>query len=101
LPFPGAMSWDSNPVVPGRLSQAVKRTKAPVFLPQADNDYSLGPSHALSKEANKQHKDFRSKIYPAFGTTHQDGHWGFCSTATEVWGSDVLAFLEEQMKAVK
>jgi len=44
-------------------------------------------------------KDFQSKIYPPFGSTHQDGHWGFCSTATAVWGNDVLAFLEAQMKA--
>jgi hypothetical protein len=47
----------------------------------------------------KKKKDFQSKIYPAFGKTHPDGHWGFCSSATEVWGNDVLAFLETQMKA--
>jgi hypothetical protein len=47
-------------------------------------DYSLSPSHALSKQANKKHKDFQSKIYPAFGKTHQDGDWGFCSSATDV-----------------
>jgi hypothetical protein len=48
----------------------------------------------LSKEAKKMKKDFDSKIYPAFGNSQQDGHWAFCSTATEVWGHDVLAFLE-------
>jgi pimeloyl-ACP methyl ester carboxylesterase len=95
------MSWNSNPLLPGRLRQAVKRAKAPVFLLQAENDFSLGPSQALSKEADKQHKDFRSKVYPAFGTTNHDGHWGFCTTATEVWGSDVLGFLEEQMRGAK
>jgi len=55
----------------------------------------------LSKEANKKHKDFQSKIYPAFGSTHQDGHGRFCSSATDVWGNDVLAFLEAQMKAAR
>ena len=50
------------------------REKAPVFLLQAKNDYSLGPSHSLSKEAGRQHADFESKIYPAFGRTEQDGH---------------------------
>jgi hypothetical protein len=54
----------------------------------------------LSKEASKKHKNFQSKIYPAFGRTHQDGHWGFCSSATDEWGNDVLAFLEAQMKDV-
>lgn len=99
VPFaPGAMSWDKNDLLQDRLLNAIDRARAPVFLLQADNDYSLAPSHALSKEATKKHKDFQSKIYPAFGEGHQDGHWGFCSTATEVWGPDVLAFLEEHMK---
>jgi hypothetical protein len=65
-----------------------------VFLIQAENDYNLAPSRVLSKEANKKKKDFQSKVYPAFGTNRHDGHWGFCSSATDVWGADVLAFLE-------
>jgi len=100
VPFaPGAMSWEQNVPLQDRLVRAVDLAKAPVFLIQAENDYSLSPSRVLSKEANKKKKDFQSKIYPAFGSTHQDGHWGFCSSATDVWGSDVLAFLETQMKA--
>ena len=100
VPFaPGAMSWEQNAPLRDRLIRAVDLVKAPVFLIQAENDYSLAPSHVLSKEANKKHKDFQSKIYPAFGSTHQDGHWGFCSSATDVWGNDVLAFLETRMKA--
>jgi carboxymethylenebutenolidase len=100
VPFaPGAMSWEQNGPLQDRLIRAIDLAKAPVFLIQAENDYSLAPSHALSKEANKKKKDFQSKIYPAFGSTHQDGHWGFCSSATDVWGNDVLAFLETEMKA--
>ena len=100
VPFaPGAMSWGQNQLLQDLLIRAVDRARAPVFLIQAENDYSLDPSHVLSKEANKKHKDFQSKIYPAFGRSHQDGHWGFCSSATDVWGADVLAFLEAQMKA--
>ncbi|HEV3205708.1 MAG TPA: prolyl oligopeptidase family serine peptidase [Terriglobales bacterium] len=100
VPFaPGAMSWGQNLPLRGRLMRAVDLAKAPVFLIQAANDYSLAPSQVLSSEANKKHKDFQSKIYPAFGSTHQDGHWGFCSSATDVWGADVLGFLEAQMKA--
>jgi carboxymethylenebutenolidase len=100
VPFaPGAMSWGQNLPLRVRLMRAVDLAKAPVFLIQAANDYSLAPSQVLSSEANKKHKDFQSKIYPAFGSTHQDGHWGFCSSATDVWGADVLDFLEIQMKA--
>ena len=99
VPFaPGAMSWEQNPLLQALLISAVDRARAPVFLIQAENDYSVDPSHVLNKEANKKHKDFQSKIYPAFGKSHQDGHWGFCSSATNVWGADVLAFLETQME---
>ncbi len=97
VPFaPGAMSWEQNVPLQDRLVRAVDLAKAPVFLIQAENDYSLAPSRALSKEANKKKKDFQSKIYPAFGSTHQDGHWGFCSSATDVWGNDVRPFLRRR-----
>jgi len=100
IPFaPGAMSWEQNAPLQDRLLRAVDLAKAPVFLIQAENDYSLSPSKALSKEAIKKKKDFQSRIYPAFGSTHQEGHGGFCSSATNVWGNDVLAFLDAQMKA--
>lgn len=96
VPFaPGAMSWDGNPFVADRLRRAVRQAKAPVFLLQAQNDYSLSPTHVLSKEGQGKGNDFRAKIYPIFGRTNQDGHWGFCSAGTEVWGPDVLAFLDE------
>ena len=99
VPFaPGAMSWEENQPLHGRLRSAIDKAKAPVFLIQAQNDYDLGPSHALSEEAAKNHKDFRSKIYPPFGSGPQDGHGKFCSTATDVWGQDVLTFLAEKMR---
>jgi len=99
VPFaPGAMSWDLNVPLQDTLAQAVELAKAPVLLIQAENDFSLAPSHALSKVAKKKNKNFESKIYPAFGKGHHDGHWGFCTSATDVWGTDVLAFLEANMK---
>lgn len=100
VPFaPAAMSWEQNDLIQDRLVRAIDLAKAPVFLLQAENDYNLGPSRVLAKEARKHNKDFQGKVYPAFGKSHQDGHWGFCSSATNVWGSDVLAFLGAQMKA--
>ena len=99
VPFaPGAMSWEQNQPLHGLLRNAVNNAKAPVFLIQAQNDYDLGPSHALNEEAQKKHKDFQSKIYPAFGSSHQDGHGKFCATGTGVWGEDVLSFLAAKMK---
>jgi carboxymethylenebutenolidase len=99
VPFaPGAMSWEQNPWLQDRLIRAVDLAKAPIFLIQADNDYSLSPSHVLTNEAKRKQRNFQSKIYPAFGSGHHDGHWGFCSSATDVWGDDVLTFLDAQMK---
>ncbi len=100
VPFaPGAISWEQNPLLQDRLKLAVDRARAPVFLLQAENDFNLAPSRELNKEAQKHHVDFRAKIYPAFGGSHNDGHGGFCSTATDVWGTDVLAFLEAYWEA--
>jgi carboxymethylenebutenolidase len=100
VPFaPGAMSWEQNPQLQDLLIRAVDLAKAPVFLLQAENDYSLAPTRALSSEAKKKQRDFQSKIFAAFGSSHQDGHWGFCTSATNIWGPDVLAFLDAQMKA--
>lgn len=102
VPFaPGAMSWEHNPLLGDRLKRAVDQAKAPIFLLQAENDYSLAPSHELSKEANKKRVAFQSKVYPAVGSSHQDGHWKFCTAAMNVWGDDVLAFLEAQLRAAQ
>ena len=100
VPFaPGAMSWDYSPPLQERLKEAVAHAKAPIFLLQAENDFSLAPSYELSKEAKKKNVDFQSKIYPAVGSSHEDGHGKFCAIATDVWEKDVLAFLEAHMKA--
>ncbi len=62
VPFaPGAMSWEQNVALQNRLMRAVDLAKAPVFLIQAANDYSLAPSRVLSEEANKKKKDFQSR----------------------------------------
>jgi carboxymethylenebutenolidase len=99
VPFaPGAMSWERDPVLQDRLKQAVDRARAPVFLLQAENDFNLAPSRELSKEAKKKQMDFQAKVYPRFGSSHEDGHGRFCATATDVWGNDVLSFLEGHWK---
>ena len=99
VPFaPGAMSWDQNLPLRDRLLRAVDLAKAPILLIQAENDFNLAPSRELSKEAERKKKNLQSKIYPPFGKSHEDGHGKFCSTATAVWGNDILAFLDSQMK---
>jgi len=99
LPFaPAAQSW--NPVLADRLRRAVRRASAPIFVIQAQNDYSLEPSKVLGKELEKKGPPNQAKIYPSFGSTAQDGHWGF-GTRREgitVWSADVNAFLDATMR---
>lgn len=99
LPFaPAAQSW--NPVLADRLIQAVRRARVPIFIIQAQNDYSLEPSKVLGKELKKKDAPNGAKIYAAFGRTTQDGHWAFGSRrdGIAVWAPDVDAFLNATMK---
>lgn len=97
VPFAaGAMSWGGNPALHTRLLQAVRAAPVPIFLLQASNDYSLGPSDVLGPEIRKKGAPNDAKVYPAHGTTAQQGHGGFAldSLGVQTWQADVLAFLE-------
>jgi len=90
---PAAQSW-GNGALAQRLEDAVQHAKAPVFVLQAKNDYSTQPAEVLGKIA--QARAGQAKIYPRFGNTPQEGHWGFATTSAgiSVWGADVLQFIE-------
>jgi dienelactone hydrolase len=89
---PGAMSW-SDQRIQELLERSLRKATAPVLILQAHNDYNLGPSAALGKIAAV--RGGRSTVYPKFGTTSQEGHWGFATSQAgiDIWGSDVLAFI--------
>lgn len=91
---PGAMSWD-NPQLQKREAEAARRAHAPLFLIQARNDYSLGPSEVLGPIVKEKGGLNRAKVYPAFGTTLQEGDAGFAcwEEGIAIWGGDVLEFL--------
>ena len=77
IPFaPAAMSW-ANVKLRERLLRAVGDAKAPLFLLQAGNDYSTGPTEVLGAAIGKKRAPNQSKLYPAFGTTQQQGHGAF------------------------
>lgn len=99
VPFaPAAMSWKGNPPLRQRLLRAVKDTKAPMFLIQAENDYNLGPSEVLGKELQTMGKPHRAKLYPPYGKTAQDGHGAFSVRANDIWGPDVSEFLAQSLQ---
>src|SRR5215469_14255158 len=89
---PAAQSW-GNGALDQRLEDAVKHAKAPVFILQAKNDYSVQPAEVLGKIAKAS--GGQAKIYPRFGDSPQQGHWAFATTGAgiAVWGNDVLQFI--------
>jgi carboxymethylenebutenolidase len=98
LPYaPAAQSW--NPALADRLKKAVRQARAPIFIIQAQNDYSVEPAKVLGSELEKKGPPNHAKIYPSFGSTTQDGHWGFGSRrdGIAIWSPDVDAFLEVTM----
>jgi carboxymethylenebutenolidase len=92
---PAAMSWKGNPLLRDRLLTAIKNAPAPVFLLQAQNDYNLGPMELLGAELKRKGALNRAKLYPVFGDKDnpKDGHGGFAVRGAEVWGADVLEFV--------
>lgn len=97
---PGAMSW-SNRALQERLIVAARNAKAPVFVLQAANDYSIKPVETLGTELAQRGPPNRAKLYPAFGDDNRLGHSAFATwdLGTQVWGDDVLAFFAEAMRA--
>jgi carboxymethylenebutenolidase len=92
---PGATSW-GNREIRQRTIEAVQGTKVPVFLLQAENDYTLGPSDVLGPIIREKGGANQAKVYPAFGTTHAEGQIGFAcwEEGIKIWGSDFLDFLK-------
>jgi len=96
VPFaPGATGWDGNPELQERLALAVERASAPIFLIQAANDHSLGPSQTLGAALARKGGRNRVRVYPAFGASTEAGHGAFACQGMEVWGGDVLRFVDE------
>jgi dienelactone hydrolase len=96
MPFaPGAMSW-ANTELQQRESEAVRHAAIPLFLLQARNDYSIGPSEVLGPMIRAKGGVNQARVYPAFGTTHPEGHYGFATweEGIAIWGEDMIHFLD-------
>jgi dienelactone hydrolase len=97
---PGAMSWRWVTGLDARLETAVEHAQAPVLIVQARNDFNLGPSQVLGPLLEKAGRG-RAVVFPAFGTTEQEGHGAFAcrSEGAVVWGATVLAFFDEAVRS--
>jgi carboxymethylenebutenolidase len=95
--FAGAAeTWQDSPDIRERLVRAVRNANVPILFIQAEGDYDLSPSRELGKAMEKAHKAHQVRIYSRFGVTNQENH-SFCVRGAEIWGAEVLAFLEASM----
>src|SRR6185436_8371923 len=70
LDFAGAaQTWASAPSLQTAMIDAATHARIPIFFGQAENDYDLTPSRALSAAMTKAGKPNVMKIFPAFGGT--------------------------------
>ena len=91
-----AKAW-RNKRLQERLLKAVRDAKAPIFLIQAENDFSTRPSEVLGPVIRVNNPLNRVKLYPAFGDSKQDGHgrFGIRKEGIDIWSPDVLSFINK------
>jgi carboxymethylenebutenolidase len=89
-----AASWKNSAEIRERLLVAVRKTKSPIMVVHAANDYSTIPGKVIAEELEKLGKPHLLKIYQPVGKTQDDGH-NFVYTAIDQWESDVFKFLDQ------
>ncbi|HEY8237946.1 MAG TPA: dienelactone hydrolase family protein [Candidatus Limnocylindrales bacterium] len=89
---PASQSWDGNPDLQAALLTAAKAATVPFLFIQAENDYSLVPTQELTDAIVADEGTASRSIYPAFGSTAQDGH-EFAVRGTDQWIPEVVTFL--------
>lgn len=96
---PAAMSW-GNVKLRERLLTAIANAAPPILLIQAKGDYSTGPYEVLGGALKTKRRPNGAKLYPKFGDTEKQAHHKFAvhCEGIEVWGKDVLDFLEAAMR---
>lgn len=93
-----AMTWERAPALQEALLDAVRRTTTPLFLIQAQNDFSLAPAYMLGAELARLGKPHETRIYPPNGTTPAEGH-GLFTTGIATWSADVERFLDRWLSS--
>jgi carboxymethylenebutenolidase len=93
----GAESWALAPQLQDLMTHAVRNSRAPIFFFQAANDYDLSPSRDLSAAMKEAGKTYEAKMYPAFGTSAQEGH-SFGYFGSSVRAKDVFKFLDKHCR---
>jgi carboxymethylenebutenolidase len=70
----GAGNWERSPFLQQRMRNAAAHARVPIFFIQAANDHSTQPTEVLAADMQRLDKPFEKKIFPAYGSTAQQGH---------------------------
>jgi dienelactone hydrolase len=90
----GAETWSESPDLQNLLKAAVRKSNAPIFFFQAENDFDLSPSKVLFSEMKQAGKEAVLKIYPPYGSSSRDGH-SFAYLGSATWFNDVFSFIQK------
>ena len=97
IEFAGAaMNWDRNPTIAAYMVEQAKKVRMPIFFAQAANDFSVRPTLEIAAALAGSNVRFEAKIYPAFGHTHDEGHY-LAGRGSQLWAPDVRRFLEKHL----
>jgi carboxymethylenebutenolidase len=89
-----ALNWERSALFRDRLTRAARDAEVPVFLAQAENDFSTAPTRELATVLTEAGKPHRAKLFPAFVLTPGEGH-GLGVDGVEIWFDEVMGFLDE------
>lgn len=90
-----AMNWERSEIFRQRMREAARNAAIPLFLGQAENDFSTLPTSELARDLIESRKEHRARVFPAFGVTPVDGH-NFGIDGVDYWFEEVMAFLDPQ-----
>jgi len=91
-----AMNWDRTPGLRALMTEAALRLTIPIFLIQAENDYSIRPTQELAQALEGSGVVYQTKIFPPFGITAHEGHL-FERDGGRIWAPEVRRFLERHL----
>ncbi|WP_165357548.1 DUF4440 domain-containing protein [Sphingosinicella sp. CPCC 101087] len=89
-----ALNWERSEEFRTRLTEAARNARIPLFLGQAENDFSTAPTRELGRVLAAAGKPHRAIVFPPFGVTTREGH-GLGVDGVEVWADELFGFFEE------
>ncbi len=92
-----SVSWKGSAPLKDVLKKAVKGAETPILLLQPQNDYSIEPSRVLGEIIKPKGPPNSVKVFPPYGATQSDAML-FGINGANIWGQDVLKFLDDVLK---